>query len=111
MAKQIISLGATNNGQTTTYTVLFWFPITSGQRPQPSGSVWSGASAAENTAIQNGNVLEVQQSFTFPNGLAIANVKASLQQTWTQINALLAGIGPNTTFGVYYDPTTGGWSA
>jgi hypothetical protein len=110
MAKEIISLGATNGGLTVTYTTLFWFPITSGAKAQTSGSVWSGASTAENTAIQNGSVLEVQQSFSFPTGTSVTNVKAYLQQAWTNLNTQINGVGPASTAGVYYDSSTG-WSA
>jgi hypothetical protein len=110
MAKQIISLGASANSLQVTYSVVFWFPITSGARPQQNGSLWSGASPAETTAIQNGTVLEVSASFGFPINTPIANIKAFLQQEWTNRNTQQAGVGPNSTFGVFFD-SVNGWSA
>jgi hypothetical protein len=87
----------------------FWFPIASGQLPQTSGSAWAGASAAEHAAIQSGDVIERVETVSFPTGLAVANMKATLQSEWINKNAIIAGFGPNLYNGIYFDSATG-WS-
>jgi len=110
MAKQVIVLQRSTNGTQQTIQAAFWFAITSGAAPVTANSAWAGASAAENQAIQNGSVLEEVQALTVPIGLAAANIKATLQQAWTERNNQLAGIGPNVFSGVFFDSGTG-WSA
>lgn len=109
-AKQIIVLGQSQNGTTVTIQAAFWYPITSGLLPQTAGSRWTGASAAENTAIQNGSVLEEIQSFSFPVGTTSTTIKDVLNKAWTQRNTALGGIGPNQFNGVFFDSVSG-WSA
>jgi hypothetical protein len=114
LAKQIIILDQVSNGTSVTVNIAFWYPITSGAKVQTNGSVWPGASAVDNTAIQTGAMREEVQSFTFAIGTPPAAIKTVLQQMWTARNAQLNGIGPNQYFGIFYDPTVvtnGGWSA
>lgn len=110
MAKQVIALSKSEAGILTTYEVAFWFPITTGAEAQTNGSVWSGASAAENTAIQNGSVREKVESFSFPTGVAASVIEGFLQQYWTNMNAQINGVGPKQIYGSYYDPAAGGWT-
>ena len=113
--KQIIVLSKTTTETEVTYSCLFWFPITTKPAPQTAGSAWApitgattGASAAENTAIQNGTVKEEANEFTFPVGLAVGNIEAFLQQAWTNRNNELSGIGAYQFEGSYFDGTTWG---
>jgi hypothetical protein len=110
MAKQIIILGSVSDNIMLNASCLFWFPITSGAKAQSSGSVWSGASTAENTAIQNGSVQEEQGNFSFPVGLPVANIKAFLLQYWVNRNARINGVGQGLYANVYDDSITN-WSA
>lgn len=110
MAKQIIALSKTTNGAQDTFMIAFWYAITSGAQTRTSGSQWSGASAAENTAIQNGTVMEEVTSFSFPVNAAAATIKDVLNKAWTTRNSEINGIGPNQFFGVFFDSSTG-WSA
>jgi hypothetical protein len=110
MAKQIVVLSQDSNGTEVSYTVALWFPITSGARVQTSGSVWTGASAAENSAIQAGTVKEETVGRSFPVGTTAAAIKSVLQQMWTERNAQINGIGPNVFYGIFFDSVTG-WSA
>lgn len=110
MAKQIIVLNNNSDGTFVTYQMAFWFSIASGVQTQASGSVWTGASAAENTAIQNGTVKEEVKSFVFPIGTPSATIKSFIQQAWTDRNSQLNGIGTAQYYGVYLDSVTG-WSA
>jgi hypothetical protein len=110
MAKEIIALSTSSNGTTVFYTVAFWYPITSGLKPVSSVSQWGGASAAENSAITAGSVIEEVNSFQFAIGTPVATIKTVLQQWWTARNTQLGGVGPNSVFGVFFDSVTG-WSA
>jgi hypothetical protein len=110
MAKQIIVLGVSQNDTSQNISCVFWYAINSGLRTQTAGSLWIGASAAENQAIQSGAVLEESQSFSFPVGTLAATIKDVLNKAWTQRNSALGGIGPNTFNGIFFDSVTG-WSA
>jgi hypothetical protein len=109
-AKQIIVLGQQQTGTQIVINVVFWYPITSGALAQTKGSLWVGASAAENTAIQNGTVLEESQSFDFPVGTTATTIKDVLNKAWTQRNTALGGVGPNMFNGIFFDSVSG-WSA
>ena len=94
MANQIIVLGSQNSGVMLNINLVFWYPITSGQKTVVGVSAWPNASVAENTAIQNGSILEEQQSFQFPIGLSAATIEAYLLQYWTNRNTQINGVGP-----------------
>ena len=110
MSKQIIILGVTTTPVLQSINCVFWYPITSGKVLVSGTSAWSGASAAENTAIQNGSVLEEINAFQFPVGYATAAIKTFLVQYWTNRNAAINGVGPGLYNGVFDDSVTG-WSA
>jgi hypothetical protein len=109
-AKQVVVQGVVQNGTQITVTAVFWYPITSGALARTAGSVWTGASAAENTAIQNGTVLEEVQTFAFPVGATTATIKDVLNKAWTQRNTAIGGVGPNLYNGIFFDSVSG-WSA
>jgi hypothetical protein len=108
--KQIIVLPKQTSGATDVLTVAFWYPISSGMQPQSSGSQWTGASAAENSAIQAGTVKEEVEAFSFPVNSAPATMKDVLNKRWAVRNGELNGIGPNQYFGIFFDSVSG-WSA
>lgn len=110
MAKQIIILGVSTTPVLQSINCVLWYPITSGKVAVSGVSTWSGASAAENTAIQNGSVLEEVNSFQFPVGYATASIKTFLQQYWANRNTAINGVGPGLYNGVFDDSATG-WSA
>ena len=109
MAKQIIILGVTTTPLLNSINCVFWYPISSSAKAVSGISVWPGASAAENQAIQAGSVLEETQSFQFPVGFTPASIKAFLLQYWANRNAQLAGVGPGQFANVFEDSITG-WS-
>jgi hypothetical protein len=94
MANQIIILGSSTSNGMLSLQLVFWFPISSGQKVAAGVSAWPNASVAENTAIQNGSILEEQGGFSFPVGLPAANIEAYLLQYWTNRNAQIGGVGP-----------------
>jgi len=113
--KQIIVLSQSQSETEVAYNVLFWFPITTKPNPQTAGSQWNpisgvstGASTAENQAIQAGSIKEEARSFSFPVGTSIAAIEAVLQQAWAQRNAEIGGVGPNQYYGSYFDGSAWG---
>lgn len=108
--KQIIVLQHQVSETQQTVTAAFWHAITSGAAPVTNNSAWSGASSAENTAIQNGSVLEELHSFAFPVGVLATTIKDVFANAWKNRNAQLNGVGPNVYMGIFDDSSTG-WSA
>lgn len=114
--KQIIVLSQQSDGFNVSYQVAFWFPVTLNPTPKSSGSVWSasgtsvGASAPENTAIQNGSIVEEVRGFgPYPVGTPTSALQAILQQYWVKRNAQIAGQGANQFYGTFFDGSV--WSA
>lgn len=103
MATQIIITGAVNGGVMSSMTVVFWYPVTVGAKAVAGVSAWASASAAENTAIQNGSIIEEVQTFQFPSGLSAANVEAFLNQYFTNRNAQINNIGPGLFANIGYN--------
>jgi len=110
MAKEVIALNSVTTGTTINYQCVFWYPVSKGTTPSVQNSAWTGASAAENSAIVAGSVLEEQGSYPFPLGLDVSHVKAYLQQVWINRNGQLGGNGPASVYGVFFD-SVAGWSA
>ena len=110
---QVIVLNAYQDALNINVTAAFWFPITSGARPLLNNvtSAWTasspsvGASAAQNTAIQNGTILEEVRNFSFPLGTTTNSMQAALQQYWTNRNKEVAALGGNQYYGYTWDGT------
>ena len=86
-AKQIINIGSapTASGNITINYVM-WL-TTSKPTITTATSVWSGASAAENAAIQAGTTVEVSGSITVSPGTSAASISTTLTTTYSQIEA------------------------
>lgn len=110
MAKQIIVMITEQSGIDLNVQVALWYPVTSGMKPGASASQWSGASAAENSAIQAGTVIEEIKWFWFPAGIDTTTIKNTVAKHYANKNGIQNGVGPNIWFGVYDDSATG-WSA
>jgi len=116
MAKEIIALRVRPGSGSTNIDVtwLFWLAVPAGQEialPVGAASVWPGASAAENAAIQAGQVIEEQHGAQWPAGTPAATIKAALVSAFTARQAIVNGQpNPNQYFGVFFDSVTG-WSA
>jgi hypothetical protein len=108
--KQVIVIQQSTNGDQVCYQVANWYPISSGAQAQTAGSRWTGASTAENTAIQNGSVLEEVNQRCFPVAQDVTTIKATLQRFWAVRNGQIGGIGPAQFQGVFFDSVSG-WSA
>jgi hypothetical protein len=93
------------------FTVLYWVPCPAGREPRwlqrngnPTGSAWDGADAAENTAIANGTVLEIRETYS-KQGTDLAGAQADLEATWTARNAWVQSFNPWNRWGSYWDDT------
>lgn len=102
-AKQIISIGNSQNPQygNVTLTYLYWFttvtPIVPACAPS-CVSAWSSASGAENAAISAGTTVEVQGAITVSASTSAASIQSTVISQYTAIqtaygNGLLSGIG------------------
>jgi hypothetical protein len=110
MAKQIILINGGKTRDQLTYQVAFWYPISSQAQTKTNGSIWTGATTAENTAIQNGSVLEEVEPFNFPGSTTLGTIKDTLSSRWVTRNSQIAGVGPNQYVGIFFDSSTF-WSA
>lgn len=103
-AKQIIILSAANDGTSIQVSYVLWITTSSPVPVAGNGSVWKGASAAENAAIIAGTTIELQRTAGFAIGTTKAAIQAALQTIWTQMQNITT-VQPN---GCFYDGTT--WS-
>jgi len=109
--KRVIALSTTPNGSSIIILAAFWYNITTGITAKPTASSqWSGATAADNTAIQNGTVIEEIEPFPFPLGVQGTTIKDVLLSRWNVRNGELNGQGPNVYYGIFNDSVSG-WSA
>lgn len=115
MAKQIIVLD-TNPADGGAFNVrcAMWFSVTPGKEwPMGSGvgSAYTGASAAEVQAIQQGQVVEEVKSYSFPSTTTTANIKTALVNSYASRNAYLATQPfKGQYYGVFFD-SSNTWSA
>lgn len=69
-------------------------------------SVWSGATAADNTAMQNGSVVETVISQRVPAGTSIAQIETFLQNHWQTFQNQINNSNPWNHYGSTWDGTT-----
>jgi len=113
--KQVIALDVSYSETEFTVRFAFWFAISKNPVPRANGSAWgasgtsAGASAAENSAIEAGTIVEELNSFNFPVGTPVSAIEAVVQQAWAERNAQLNGQGGNQFYGDYWDGTQWGF--
>ncbi len=69
-------------------------------------SAWSGATAADNTALQNGSVVEKVSSQRVPQGTTLAQFETFLQNQWTLYQNYITAYNPWIRYGSTWDGTT-----
>lgn len=69
-------------------------------------SAWAGATTADNTALQNGSVVEQSGAQRVPVGATTAQMQAFLQQRWTDYQAAITAANPWQRYGSTWDGTT-----
>ena len=114
MARQIIILETRpNTGGLTSISAALWFPIGSlaARVPRnPAISPVPNVTAAEQTDLESGAVLEEVMTVVYPSGMGTAGIKSDLVNRFSARAAYLATTPPTRQFfGVFYDGTA--WSA
>lgn len=69
-------------------------------------SGWTGATAADITALQNGSVVEYVSTQKIPTGATLAQVEGWLQTAWTDFQAKITNYNPWIHYGSTWDGTT-----
>ena len=109
-SKRIIIL---DNFEGTKYHVALWadVPATRQSFYASSGvvSAWTGAAAADNTAIASGAVAERVIQYDAGQAESLATIRVNLQATWTAYQAYVTAWNPWARFGTFWDGTT--WTA
>jgi hypothetical protein len=94
------------------YRFLMWADVPSARQSfyaSPGAvSAWAGATAADNTALQNGSMTERLTSQRIPSGVGIAQIEAFLQSQWNAFQTSVANSNPWLHYGSTWDGTT--WS-
>jgi hypothetical protein len=103
-SKRVIWLNTTTVGGGWQVSYLLWIATTSGAVTGKNSS-WSGASAAENTAISSGAFIEIPRTGFFPLGTSLANAETQMANDWlAQQNAQASsGVQPGQFLGNFYD--------
>jgi len=94
----------------STYNVLFWADVPAARQSfyanASAKSRWNAATAADNTALQNGSVVEKLAVERVPPGTSIAQIETFLQQRWTDYQNLITNFNPWIHYGSTWDGTT-----
>jgi hypothetical protein len=69
-------------------------------------SAWGGAAAGDNTALQNGSVVEQVATFSVPTGEALATTLARLQSLWTAYQNGITNNNLWVRYGSFWDGST-----
>jgi|SRR5215472_14886434 len=69
-------------------------------------SAWSGATAADNTNLQNGSVVELLMAQRTAAGTTLAQLEALLQTQWTNYQSSITSYNPWRFSGTNWDGTT-----
>jgi hypothetical protein len=69
-------------------------------------SAWSGATAADNTNLQNGSVVEQVITQRVPPGTSISQIEAYLQSVWQNYQNSITNNNPWVHYGSTWDGTT-----
>jgi hypothetical protein len=106
--KRIIILEAVP-GSAQGYRYALWAAVPAARQPfyaNPSKvSAWRNASGAENTALQNGSVVERVESFNNAVVLTLAQVKSQLEARWTEYQDYVTAYNPWDRYGSFWDDT------
>lgn len=113
MAKRIIVLDKVRNAPGIAYRFALWAAIPATRQSfyadATATSAWTGASAAEITAIQQGAVVERVETNQWPAGTPIATIQADLLLRWNVFQAE-CNVNLYDRYGSYNDSVTG-WTA
>jgi hypothetical protein len=90
-------------------TAALWADVPTARQPMYANaaakSVWSGATAADNTALQNGAVVESVVVQRVPPGSTVATVQAALQVAWQNYQTSITNSNPWNYYGSTWNGT------
>jgi len=111
MAKNIIVLKQKNDNGYIEVQYLFWLAVPVAMQTffadDTKKSIWLGAITADNTALQNGSVLEILGTSSYTLGTSTAVIGADLLNKFNSSQTLLNNNNNYHFYGTYYDSVTG----
>jgi hypothetical protein len=93
-----------------TYNFLMWADVPAARQSfyaRPGAvSAWNGAIATDNTALQNGSMVEKITSQRIPANSTLVQIENFLQQQWSAFQASINSNNPWVRYGSTWDGTT-----
>ena len=93
-----------------TYNVVLWADVPAARQARYANasakSAWSGATAADNTNLQTGVMVESQFSQRIPAGSTLPQIEAFLQTAWQNFQNRINSDNPWVRYGSTWDGTT-----
>jgi hypothetical protein len=97
-------------GNTSSFNVVFWADVPAARQTYYADpnltSQWKGAVASDNTALQNGSVVELMQPHVMPPGTTLAQVQNYLAAQWQNYQTSISNYNPWIRYGSTWDGTT-----
>lgn len=108
---QIIALTSTSGGGgRPSYQLALWFDVPASRQQFYANpkkvSQWLGATAQDNTNLQNGSVYEEVVTYSPDGSQTLAQIEAGAVALWGARNALFQANNPWGSYGSTYDGTT-----
>jgi len=110
MARQIIILNQPGLPSDLRYRVCFWLSVPQSRWPYYANPEFTtqflGASAAEITALQQGQVWEQVEDVPFQKGTGMAAIATALEKRYAELQDFITNQNPWNRYGSYYDGTS-----
>lgn len=107
---QIIALTRATDGVRVTWKLAFWYNVPAARQKFYASaskmSVWIDATAADNTALQNGSVFEEIVQYSPDDSENTAQIESGAAALWTARNTAFQNFNPWSNYGTTYDGTT-----
>ena len=98
------------------YRYVLWADVPAARQPfyavlagPTFASAWKDAIAADNTALQNGSVVEKVDTIQVPSHATLGQIRVFLQDKWAEYQAAITASNPWQRYGTTWDGTT--WTA
>ena len=92
-----------------TYRFMMWADVPAARQQYYANasakSAWNGATAADNTNLQNGSVVEQVTVQRIPAGTGVAQIENFLQNAWTNFQNNVNNSNPWLRYGSTWDGT------
>ena len=108
---RIIALTKALDAGRTSWTLAFWYNVAASRqkffvRPSTYVSAWVDATAADNTALQNGQVFEELVQYQPDGSQGTAAIETGAAALWTIREAAFQASNPWANYGTTFDGTT-----